>query len=94
MPTVVLTLFAGQGTGGTDERTDVPTLHIVSYFAGTDAFMSLHKPIITLFLTPYKTFYEITNSFHAKYKPLSSKCWLGPTNMCKAICPLFFEEGE
>ena len=40
--------------------------------------MSLHKPslIITLFLTPKKTFYEFTNSFHAKYKPLSSKCWL------------------
>ena len=79
MPTVVLTLFAGQGTGGTDERTDVPTLHIVSYFAGTDAFMSLHKPIITLFLTPKKTFYEFTNSFHAKYKPINSKCWLGRT---------------
>jgi len=31
---------------------DMPTLHIVSYFAGTDAFMSLHKPIITLYLTP------------------------------------------
>jgi len=40
--------------------------------------MSLHKPslIITLFLTSKKTFYEFTNSFHAKYKPLSSKCWL------------------
>jgi len=38
MPTVVLMLFAGQGT----RRTDVPTLHIGSYFAGTDAFMSLH----------------------------------------------------
>ena len=56
MPTEVLTLFAGQGNGGTDEWTDMPTLHIVSYFAGTDAFMSLHKSIITLFLTPKKTF--------------------------------------
>jgi len=42
-----------------DRRTDVPTLHIVSYFlyivsyfAGTDVFMSLHKPIITLSLIP------------------------------------------
>ena len=56
---------------------DVPTLHIVSYFAGTDVFMSLHKPIKNLFLTPKKTFYEFTNSFHAKYKPIISKCWLG-----------------
>ena len=55
---------------------NVPTLHIVSYFAGTDAFMSLHKSIITLFLTPKKTFYEFTNNFHAKYKPIRSKCWL------------------
>jgi len=35
--------------------------------------MSLHKPIITLFLTPKNSFYEFTNSFHAKYKPISSK---------------------
>jgi len=28
-------------------------LHIVSDFAGTDVFMSLHKPIITLTLTPF-----------------------------------------
>jgi len=39
---------------GTYVRTDVPTLNIVSCFAGTDAFMSLHKPITTLFLTPKK----------------------------------------
>jgi len=50
MPLVVLKLFAVQGTGWTE--TDVPTLHSMSYFADTDAFMSLHKPIITLFLTP------------------------------------------
>ena len=42
MPKVVLKLFARQGT---DRGTDVPTLHIVSYLAGTDAFMSLQKPI-------------------------------------------------
>jgi len=30
-------------------------MHIVKYFASTDVFMSLHKPIITL--TP---FYEFT----------------------------------
>ena len=42
MPTVVLKLFARQGT---DRGTDVPTLHIVSYLAGTDAFMSLQNPI-------------------------------------------------
>ena len=42
---------------------DVPTLHIVSYFPVTVAFKSLHKP----------------NSFHAKYKSISSKCWLGRT---------------
>jgi len=43
---------ADRQTGGwMDEWMDVPTLHIVSYFAGTDAFMSLHKPIITLTLT-------------------------------------------
>ena len=66
MPPVVLKLFAGQGTGRMDGR--VPTLHIVSYFDGTDAFMSLHK-----------LFYEFTNSFHAKYKPISCKCWLGQT---------------
>jgi len=42
---------ADRQTGGwMDEWMDVPTLHIVSYFAGTDAFMSLHKPIITLTL--------------------------------------------
>jgi len=50
MPLVVLKLFAVQGTGWTE--TDVPTLHSMSYFADTDGFMSLHKPIITLFLTP------------------------------------------
>ena len=43
----------------------MPTLHIVSYFAGTDAFMSLHKHLITLFQTPKSPFYELTNSFHA-----------------------------
>ena len=58
----------------------MPTLHIVSYFAGTDVFMSLHEPIITLFLTPKNTFYEFTNRFHAKYKPISSKSWLGQTD--------------
>ena len=63
----------------TDEWTDVPTMHSVSYFAGTDAFMSLHKPIITLFLPTQKNFYEFTISFHAIYKPISSKCWLGRT---------------
>ena len=52
-------------------RTDMPTLHIVSYFAGKVVFMSLHKPIITLFLTP-KNPYEFANSFHAKYTPISS----------------------
>jgi len=42
---------ADRQTGGwMDEWMDVLTLHIVSYFAGTDAFMSLHKPI-TLTLT-------------------------------------------
>ena len=39
MPLVVLKLFAVQGTGWTE--TDVPTLHSMSYFADTDAFMSL-----------------------------------------------------
>ena len=67
MPLVVLKLFAVQGTGWTE--TDVPTLHSTSYFADTDAFMSLHKPIITLFLTPKIPFYEFTNSFHAIYEP-------------------------
>jgi len=39
MPPVVLKLFRRQGTG----RMDVPTLHSLSYFAGTDAFnMSFH----------------------------------------------------
>jgi len=42
--------------------------------------MSLLKPIITLLLNPKYPFYEFTNSFHAKYKPLSSKCWLGETD--------------
>ena len=70
-----------------DRRMNVPTLHIVSYFAGTDAFMSLHKSIITLFLTPKKTFQEFTNSFHAKYKPISSKCWLGWTVKVIPISP-------
>ena len=57
---------ADRQTGGwMDEWMDVPTLHIVSYFAGTDAFMSLHKPLITLFQTPKSPFYEFTNSFHA-----------------------------
>ena len=69
----------GRAGGRSIRRTDVPTLHIVSYFAGTDAFMSLHKPIITLFLTLKYPFYEFTNSFHSKYKPISSKCWLGRT---------------
>ena len=62
-----------------DRQMDVTTLHIVSYFADTDVFMNLHKPIITLFLTPKKLFYEFTNSFHAKYKPISSKCCLRRT---------------
>jgi len=36
------------GQENLDTRTEVTTLHIVSYFAGTDVFMmSLHKPIIT-----------------------------------------------
>ena len=43
-----------------DGQMDVPTLHIVSYFACKDVFMSLHKPIVTLFLTPKKHFYEFT----------------------------------
>ena len=42
MPTVVLMLFARQGT---DRGTYVPTLHIVSYLDGTDELMSLQKPI-------------------------------------------------
>ena len=67
MPRVVLKLFTRQGTG----RTEMLTLHIVSSFAGTDALMSLHKPIITIFLTHKKRFYEFTNSFQAKYKPIS-----------------------
>ena len=47
---------ADRQTGGwMDEWMDVPTLHIVSYFAGTDAFMSLHKPIITLNLMSLPT---------------------------------------
>ena len=65
--------------GWKDRWTDVPTLHIVSYFAGRDTFMSLHKLIITLFLSPKKTFYEFFNSFYAIYKPISSKCGLGWT---------------
>ena len=52
-------------------------VHIVSYFASTDVFMSIHKPIITLTLLP---FHEITNRFHAKYLPISSKCWLRRTD--------------
>ena len=68
----------------------MPTLRIVSYLVGTDAFMSLHKPIITLFLTPKISFYEFTNSFHAKYKPISFKCWPGRTYgqrpIKKALC--------
>ena len=64
-----------------DKIRDGRTLHIESHFAGTDVFMSLHKPIGTLFLTPNNSFYEFTNSFHAKYKPIiSSKCWLGRTD--------------
>jgi len=35
MPPVVLILFAEQSTGRTAGRTDMPTLHIVSYFAST-----------------------------------------------------------
>ena len=37
--------------GWMDGQMNMPTLHIVSYFAGTDSFMRLNKPIITLFLT-------------------------------------------
>ena len=61
----------GWTDGWTDGRTDVPTLHIVNYFVDTDALMSLHKPIITLFLTPKTPFYEFTNIFQAKCKPIS-----------------------
>ena len=79
MPPVVLKLFAGQGTGRMDGR--VPTLHIVSYFDGTDAFMSLHKLFYEFTnMSLHKLFYEFTNSFHAKYKPISCKCWLGRTD--------------
>ena len=35
----------------TNSRMDMSTLHIVSYFAGADVFMSFHKLIITL--TPF-----------------------------------------
>ena len=47
-------LFARQGTW----RTDVPTLHNYSELFRwyCDVFMSLNKPIITIFLTPKKTF--------------------------------------
>ena len=38
-----------------DGRTCQHCIIIVSYFAGTDVFMSLNKPIITIFLTPKKT---------------------------------------
>ena len=38
----------------TDRQTHEPTLHIVSYFGVTDAFMSLHKSVITFFLAPKK----------------------------------------
>jgi len=62
MPTVVSKLFAGQGTRRTDGRTDVPTLHIVSYFAGTDAFMSLHK-------TPKKHFKSLPTVFIQNISP-------------------------
>ena len=40
-------LIVGRNYG----QVDVPSLHIVSYFDGTDVFMSLHKPISTLTLT-------------------------------------------
>jgi len=33
MPTLVLKLFAGHGSGRTDGWTDVPTLHILSYLS-------------------------------------------------------------
>ena len=33
--------------------TDLTTLHIVSYLAGTPVFTSLHKPTITLTITPF-----------------------------------------
>ena len=81
MPKVVLKLFARQRT----RQTYIPTLHIVSYSAGTNVFRSLHKPIITFFITPKNPFYEFTNSFHAKYKPISSKCWLVRTDKAATI---------
>jgi len=39
-------LIVGRNYG----QVDVSSLHIVSYFDGTDVFMSLHKPISTLTL--------------------------------------------
>ena len=54
----------------TDRRTDGRTDGRVNtayceLFAGIDLFMSLHKPVITVFLTPKIPLYEFTNSFHA-----------------------------
>jgi len=42
MPSVVLKLFPGQLRDWTNGQTDMPTLHIVNYFVGTDVFMNFN----------------------------------------------------
>ena len=59
----------GRAGGRSVRRTDVPTLHIVSYFAGTDAFMSLHKLIITLFITPKNPVMTLPTVFMQQINP-------------------------
>ena len=58
-----------------DEWQNVPTLHIVIYFAGTAVFMSFN-----INQQKHNTYYELSNIIHAKLKPISSKCCLGQTN--------------
>ena len=53
----------GRTDGQTDGRTDGrANTAYCEYVDGTDAFMSLHKPIVTLFLTRINPLYELTNS--------------------------------
>jgi len=41
-------LSSQEFANGQTDGPDVPILYIVSYFAGTDVFMSLQNPITTL----------------------------------------------
>jgi len=49
--------------------TDLTTLHIVSYLAGTPVFTSLHKPTITLTITPFMCLVTVFIQHKCPYVP-------------------------